>query len=198
VRRWVILGALALGALALLLMRQLASSDVAASPSKPVSTFAATKLPPPPEFPEPGVPTPEELDERRPAPGEPVQKLDPKSQEFFLTFDEMIAPRLTREAASCYKGGLHRDLKIKFGFTSHIKDGRVTIRDVKVLENNLGDEALARCMTEKVMSFASWKDDAFPDWQQEDEVLIRIRALKKYQQEEDREYFPPTKVDEAP
>ncbi|MEZ4358875.1 MAG: hypothetical protein R3B48_01755 [Kofleriaceae bacterium] len=195
-RRWVLLGVVALGALAFLLIRQLGPSDAVTEPVKPAAAYAAAKLPPPPEFPEPGVPTMEELDEREPpAPGEPVKKLDPKGQEFFLTFDEMIAPRLTKEAADCYKGGLHRDLKIKFGFVSHIRDGRVTIRDVKILEDNLGDAALSRCMLEKVSNFASWKDDAFPDWEQEDEVLIRIRSLKKYQQEEDREYFPPTKVD---
>jgi hypothetical protein len=193
VKRWVVLGAIALVALAVLLMRQLRPSGAVAAPSKPVIEYAKAVLPPPPAFPEAGTPTPDEVDERAPAPGEPVQKLDPKSQEFFLTFDEMIAPRLTREAADCYKGGLHRDLKIKFGFTSHIRDGRVTIRDVKVLENNLGNAELSRCMLEKVTNFASWKNDAFPDYQQEDEVLIRIRALKKYQQEEDREYFPPAK-----
>jgi hypothetical protein len=192
-KRWVVLGAVALIALTVWLMRQLRGPEAVASPAKPVAAYAKASLPPPPEFPEPSGPPRDEIEEAERAPNEPVKKMDPKGQEFFLTFDEMIAPRLTREAASCYKGGLHRDKKIKFAFNWQIRDGRVTLRDIKVLEDNLGDAALSRCMTEKVSNFASWKNDAFPDWQGDDEVLIRVRALKKYQQEEDHEYFPPTK-----
>ena len=57
---------------------------------------------------------PDELFQEPRNPDEPVKKLDPAGQEFFLRFDEMIAPRLTKEAASCYRGGKNRDQKVKF------------------------------------------------------------------------------------
>jgi hypothetical protein len=193
-KRWVVLGALIAAGLVFFMMRQLGSTSSVATAAKPAAEYAKAVLPPPPVFPDPAAVREEEPEPEPPKPGEPVKKLDPKSTEFFQRFDEMIAPHLTREAAACYNGGKQRDQKIKFGFTAKIRDGRVTIREVKVLTDTLDDKALANCMLEKVSNYAKWQDDAFPDWEQEDEVLIRIRALKKYKQEEDREYFPPTKM----
>jgi hypothetical protein len=197
-KRWVLLGVVVLGALAILLIRQLGESH-AVTPTVHAADFAKVELPPPPEFPVPVNQRPEEEDELfEEKPQGPVQKLDPKSEEFFLRFDEMIAPRLTKEAADCYQGGKQRDQKIKFSFIKRIRDGRVTITDAKTVTSTLNDPALERCMFEKVANFASWKDDEFPDIDGlEDEVLIRVRALKKYKQEEDREYFPPTKLRNA-
>lgn len=196
-KRWVLLGVAVLGALVFWMIRQLgASPDV--TPTVHAASFAQVQLPPPPKFPVQLNERPEEEDELfQEKPEGPVVKLDPKSEEFFLRFDEMIAPRLTKEAADCYRGGKQRDQKIKFGFKKHVKDGRVRITDVKVMANTLGDPELERCMFEKVANFGSWKDDEFPDVSDiEDEVVIRIRALKKYQQEEDRAPFPVTKLHE--
>lgn len=194
-KRWVVLGSVLLAGVAFLLLQQLrAPAD--AAPTEAVK-LASRELPPPPEFPLGRNQAPDDVEQADeldapPAPPGPPQKLDPKSTEFFQKFDEMIAPRLTREAAACYGGGKQRDQKVKFSFRAIIRDGRVTVRDVKMMVSTLGDPALERCMLEKVANFASWKDDSFPDYEMEDEVLIRIRALKKYKQEEDREYFPPT------
>jgi hypothetical protein len=201
VKRWVLLGVVVLGVLAFFMMRQLGDSHAVVAPSAPAAQFAKLNLPPPPEFPVPLSERPEEEDElfqEVPRPGDPSKKLDPSSQEFFLRFDEMIAPRLTKEAASCYRGGKQRDQKVKFSFIKRIKDGRVTITDVKQVTSTMGDASLERCMFEKVANFASWYDPEFPDIDGlEDEVLIRVRALKKYQQEEDREFFPPTTLNNA-
>jgi hypothetical protein len=201
VKRWVLLGFAVLGVLAFLMMRQLGDSHAVIAAPEPAAQFAKMSLPPPPKFPVPLSEQPEEEDElfqEAPKPGESVQKLDPSSQEFFLRFDEMIAPRLTKEAASCYRGGKQRDQKVKFSFVKRIKDGRVTITDVKQVTSTMGDASLERCMFEKVANFASWYDPEFPDIDGlEDEVLIRVRALKKYQQEDDRGYFPPTKLTNA-
>lgn len=199
-KRWLLLGVALLGALVFLMLRQLRAPSAEVAPA---AQFAKMELPPPPKFPVPlyqqeQPEEEEELFKEERDPNQPVQKLDPKSQEFFLRFDEMIAGRLTKEAAGCYRGGKHRDQKIKFSFIKRIRDGRVMITDVKTVVTTLNDPELERCMFEKVANFASWKDDEFPDIDGlEDEVLIRIRALKKYQQEEDREYFPPTVLREG-
>ncbi len=200
-KRWVLLGVAVLGVLAFLMMRQLGDSHAVVTPTKSPEQFAQMNLPPPPEFPVPLGERPDEPDElfQEPRnPDEPVKKLDPAGQEFFLRFDEMIAPRLTKEAASCYRGGKNRDQKVKFSFVKHVKDGRVTITDVKMVTSTMNDPDLERCMLEKVANFNNWVDPEFPDVDGlEDEVLIRVRALKKYQQEEDRSYFPPTQLNNA-
>lgn len=181
-------------AVAAFLLLQLRAPAVA---STPIAEVAKRELPPPPEFPVGRNQAPDSVMaevEAEPEHSGPPQKLDPKSDEFFRRFDDMIAAKLTAEAASCYKGGKQRDQKVKFSFRAVIRDGRVTIRDVKQMVSTLEDPGLERCMLEKVANFASWKDEAFPDYEMDDEVLIRVRALKKYTQEEDREYFPPTPI----
>jgi hypothetical protein len=195
-KRWVLLGVAVLGALVFLMMRQLEPSHAVATPATSVADIAKQELPPPPEFPVPINQLPEEEEELfKEEPQGPVKKLDPGGEEFFLRFDEMIASRLTKEAASCYRGGKHRDQKIKFSFVKHVKDGRVRLSNVKTVVSTLGDPTLESCMFDKVANFNNWYDAEFPDVEGlEDEVLIRVRALKKHQQEEDREYFPPTKI----
>lgn len=200
-KRWVVAGGLLLVALAVLLVQQLRAPAAAPSAVMEVATHA---LPPPPPFPagrnmgneHEEV---EELGAAAPAPASgPPKKLDVKSTEFYQRFYEMLTPRLTKEAADCYHGGKERDQKVKFSFKASIRDGRVTMRDVAMVTSTLNDPALERCMLEKVANFASWKDEEFPDYELDDEVLIRVRVLKKYKQEEDREYFPPTPIVNAP
>lgn len=193
-KRWVLAGGLLLVAVAAFLLLQLRTP---ADASTPIAEVARRELPPLPEFPVGRNQAPDSVMaevEAAPVEDGPPQKLDPKSDEFFRRFDDMIAAKLTAEAATCYNGGKERDQKVKFSFRAVIRDGRVTIRDVKQMVSTMNDPALERCMLEKVAGFAKWKDDAFPDYEMDDEVLIRVRALKKYKQEEDREYFPPTPV----
>jgi hypothetical protein len=65
-------------------------------------------------------------------------KLDPASDEFFYR-EEAIVPALTENAASCYTGGLsrvHRNAKVKLGFTIKIKDGVISATDVKTSKSS--------------------------------------------------------------
>lgn len=195
-KRWVVLGAVLLGGLLFLLLQQM-RAPVDAAPGQ-VAELASRTLPPLPEFPAGRNAAPVDEEEApEPVPAGPPPKLDVNSTEFYQRFYEMLGSRLTKEAAFCYNGGKERDQKVKFSYKVFIRDGRVTMRDVKMVLSTLGDPALERCMQEKVAAFASWKDEAFPDYELEDEVLIRVRALKKHKQEEDREYFPPTKLVDA-
>jgi hypothetical protein len=110
-------------------------------------------------------------------------KLDPASDAFFYKFDEAVPPALTAEAAKCYTGGLnrvHRNQKVKLGYTIRIKDGVLSIADVKVVESTVNDKKLEDCFAREVAK-VTWRDDELPDWQQEDELVIRPeRGMKKF------------------
>ena len=110
-------------------------------------------------------------------------KLDPRSDAFFYKFDEAIPPALTREAAKCYTGGLHRvhrNAKVKLGYKITIKDGVLGISDVKVIESTVHDKTLEECFAHAVGT-VTWTDDSLPDWAQDDELVIRPeRGMKKF------------------
>jgi len=116
------------------------------------------------------------------AEGKP-QKLDPASDAFFYKFDEQVPPALTAEAAKCYTGGLrtvHRNAKVKLGYTIKIKDGVLSVADVKVIESTVNDKVLENCFAREVAK-VTWKDDELPDWSQNDELVIRPeRGMKKF------------------
>jgi hypothetical protein len=111
------------------------------------------------------------------------QKLDPASDAFFYKFDEQVPPALTAEAAKCYTGGLrsvHRNAKVKLAYTIKIKDGVLSVADVKVIESTVNDKVLEDCFAREVAK-VTWKDDELPDWSQNDELVIRPeRGMKKF------------------
>ncbi|HEY5949455.1 MAG TPA: hypothetical protein VIV40_28365 [Kofleriaceae bacterium] len=113
-------------------------------------------------------------------------KLDPASDGFTYHFDEAITPAATMNAAKCYTGGLnrvHRNQKTKLGYKVEIKNGVVTLHDVKVIETTINDKALNDCFVREVAK-TTWNDDALPDWAQDDELLIRPeRGMKKFTKE---------------
>jgi hypothetical protein len=110
-------------------------------------------------------------------------KLDPRSDAFFYKFDEALPPALTREAAKCYTGGLrrvHRNQKVKLGYKVTIKDGTLSISDVKVVESTVNDKELEECFAREVAK-VTWTDEELPDWAQDDELVIRPeRGMKKF------------------
>lgn len=110
-------------------------------------------------------------------------KIDPRSDEFFNRFDEVVPRELTRNAARCYEGRhgqLHRNQGMKLTYKIRIAGGQVTIRDVVVKESTISDPALETCFLQEV-GRSTWKDDELPDWEQEDELVLRPeRGMKKY------------------
>jgi hypothetical protein len=110
-------------------------------------------------------------------------KLDPRSDAFFYKFDEAVPPALTAQAAKCYTGGIqrvHRNAKVKLGYKITIKDGVLAISDVKVVESTVNNKELEECFAREVAK-VTWKDDEFPDWAQDDELVIRPeRGMKKF------------------
>lgn len=117
------------------------------------------------------------------APVAQPEKLDPSSDAFFYRFDEQVPPRLTAEAAKCYEGGLrrvHRNQKVKLGYTIQIVDGVLSVSDVRVVESTVNDKALEDCFAREVAK-VTWRDDELPDWKQTDELVIRPeRGMKKF------------------
>jgi hypothetical protein len=115
-----------------------------------------------------------------------AEKVDFNSDAFFIRFDELVPQLTTRNAAKCYTGGLgrvHRNQKVKLSFKDTIKNGVVTITDVKVVESTIGDQALIDCFVREVAA-TTWTDEGLPDWSQDDELVIRPeRGMKKYTKE---------------
>jgi hypothetical protein len=119
------------------------------------------------------------------ATGKP-QKVDPASDAFFYKFDDLQPSMLTRNAASCYTGGLarvHRNAKVKLSFKDKIVNGDVFVTDVAIVESTIADKALVDCFVKEVTN-TKWHDDTLPDWTQDDELIIRPeRGMKKFTKE---------------
>jgi hypothetical protein len=110
-------------------------------------------------------------------------KVDPASDAFTYRFDEQVTPQLTMNAAKCYTGGLnrvHRNQKTKLNLKLQIKDGVVTVSDVKMVETTIADKALNDCFMREVAK-TTWTDEQLPDWAQDEELVIRPeRGMKKF------------------
>lgn len=119
------------------------------------------------------------------ATGKP-EKIDINSDAFFVRFDDLMPQMATRNAAKCYTGGLnrvHRNQKVKLAFKDTIKNGVVSITDVRVVESTINDKALIDCFVREVAG-TTWNDEGLPDWQQDDELVIRPeRGMKKFTKE---------------
>jgi hypothetical protein len=189
--KWLAAGALALVVLLIVLWRQLDAGApavaatpapvVRAAPSQPIHSVTLPKQAAPVEAPEPEKP----------------KKLDPAGDEFFYAFIEAIPKKLGMEAAECYEGKIgsrNRNAKMKLAFNVVVRNGDVTIRDIKVANdedgkpvNTIGDPAIESCFFQKVAR-TTWHDDSLPDYEWPDELVIRPeRGLKKFTKE-NREY----------
>lgn len=128
------------------------------------------------------------------------EKLDPMSDEFFFRFTERVPKELSFQAATCYEGlqgSLHRNQKVVLVFDVTVKNGLVSVHNVKVKpadpddpkqkNNTLTNPALESCFIQKVAR-VTWQDDALPDYSWPDELVLRPeRGLKGYMKS-DRDY----------
>lgn len=174
--KWLVAGGVAIVALAILLLLQMRPSTSAPVTHQPVPPHTQVAVL---DKPVAAAPEPEVTPEPEVAPG----KLDPRSDEFFYKFDELMPKTLTRNAAKCYEGRhgqLHRNQKLSLRFKTKIVNGEVSVHDVKIKESTLNDPALETCFIQEVQRSA-WKDDELPDWEQDDELVLRPeRGMKKY------------------
>jgi hypothetical protein len=179
-RKWLAAGALAVIAVLVLIWREVHKTTEVA-PAAPAGALAASSAPA--VVPTGGVAKVAQLADKVQA---QAGKIDPASDEFFYRFDDLQPSMLTRNAASCYTGGLHRvhrNAKVKLAFKDRIKNGVVSVEDVRIVESTIGDQELVACFLREVQK-TTWKDDALPDWTQDDQLVIRPeRGMKKYTKE---------------
>lgn len=183
-KKWLLAGGIAILAILLVLWLQMRPSDAppvthkAADAAPAQVAMAAAK----PAAAKPTAAVAEPAEEP-PPPDVPPGKLDPRSDEFFYKFDEAMPKTLTKNAAKCYEGRhgqLHRNQKLSLRFKTKIVNGQVTVRDVTIKESTLNDPALETCFIQEVQR-STWKDDELPDWEQDDELVLRPeRGMKKY------------------
>src|SRR5215470_13376246 len=135
--KWLAAGGVAILAIVLLLWLQMQPSDPEPVTRAPVAppTQVAMAAPAPAQPEKPAVaPAPSEPPAAAPEPVRPA-KLDPRSDEFFNKFDDIVPSRLTRNAAKCYEGRhgqLHRNQKLSLRFKTKIVNGEVSIHDVTI------------------------------------------------------------------
>src|SRR4051812_12457540 len=149
--KWLALGAAVIVVLLLLLLREMKPTEAKTVPVKPKPVAAAREeMPSAPAAPPPAAGSAvvaarapaAPVDEAAPA------KLDPRSDEFFYKFDELIPKVLTRNAATCYEGRhgqLHRNQKLSLKYKVKVVNGEVVVTDVTIKESTLHDPALETC-----------------------------------------------------
>lgn len=182
--KWLAIAGAALVVVLFLLWKQLDAPSATAAPpkkaDKPYDALAAAKATVAEEHAKAGVVEPPPPP---PAPDGKPQKIDVAGDEFFYRFQENVPKVLSRKVALCYEGvakRLHRNQKLVLQFHIKIRDGEVTISDVKASANTIGDPGLEACFTQAVQR-GGWHDDTLPDWEADDELVIRPeRGLKKY------------------
>lgn len=188
--KWLAVAAVVIIAAVILLWREMGSdSEVipTATAAKPVTEMATT-------------PTERARDERAKAAaklaeekaaevkaddGKP-EKVDAMSDEFFYRLNERVPKMLGMAAAKCYEGivkRVHRNENVVYDFKTKVKDGVVTITDVKVNRSSISQPALQTCFGHEIAR-VTWKDDTLPDWEGDDQLTISPeRGLKKFMQD---------------
>ncbi|MGE0550977.1 MAG: hypothetical protein AB7O24_00415 [Kofleriaceae bacterium] len=184
--KWLAIAAAVLLVLLVVLWRELDLGESTAAPMGAAVTPAPASITPTPLPAAPAAAAPLAAESAPVPAAAPPEKISVESDTFFYKFQEMVPVRLSREAATCYEGvakRLHRNQKIVLGYKVSINDGTVTMKDVFIKDNTLNNPALETCFIQQVQR-SSWHDDSLPDWEAEDELVIRPeRGLKKYMRE---------------
>ncbi len=177
--KWLALAALAVLALALVVLRQLGQPGLEAE-AAPVRVRPAEVVLAPVAAPAARIVV--AAPAAAPAAEVPA-RIDVQSDAFFYTFQEVVPKVLSRNAARCYEGiatRVHRNQKLVLAFKTRIAAGVVTVRDVVITTSTLDNPALEACFLQEVQR-STWTDPALPDWEADDELVIRPeRGLKKY------------------
>lgn len=180
--KWLAGAGLVLLVILLLLWRQLDTSSATPAPKEAPAPAPVAAVPAPSTREAPVQVA--QADTPAPAAGSgEVKKMDPESDDFFFKHDEMVVPRLSREAVKCIEGHVEkaddRNKNVVIKFKQHVRNGKVEITDVEVERSTLTDPALQACFLQQIRN-AGWTDAAMPDWDQEDQIKLGFRQLKKY------------------
>ncbi len=114
------------------------------------------------------------------------EKVDVMSDEFFYRLNERVPKMLGKAAAKCYEGiakRVHRNENVVYDFKTKVKDGVVTITDVRVNRSSISQPGLQTCFGQEI-GRVTWTDDTLPDWEGDDQLTISPeRGLKKFMQD---------------
>ena len=180
--KWFALAGIAILLLLFLLWKQLDSTSATAAPKpKETETKVVTGPAPAPKQTEPV-----QVAVANPGDKPAVKKLDPQSDEFFHKHDDKVVARLMKEAVKCWENlsptkqaEFNRNQSMVMKFKQRIRNGTVTINDVEVERSTIGDTALEACFVQHIRG-ATWHSEELPDWDQDDEIKLGPRTLKKY------------------
>jgi hypothetical protein len=110
----------------------------------------------------------------------PPGKLDPKSAEFIELIDDIIPRRLYGTVTDrCYNGNAPDHEKIKIGIRARSVSGMFMVTEAHVMKSNISDKQMEECILTAVKG-ASWPAEEMPDWEDEDELFIRLGSMTKY------------------
>jgi hypothetical protein len=169
-----------------LLWREIGSSDstAVAAPAQPVASAVAPATGPAAATPAATAPA-----EPAPAADPSTEKMDPQSDEFFHHHDEIVIPKLMRQAVKCWenlpptkRAEFHRNQSMTAKFKQRIRNGVVTVYDFEIERSSIKDPSLEACFLQQLRS-ATWSNPRLPDWDQEDQIKLGPRTLKKYTRE---------------
>jgi hypothetical protein len=175
----------------IVLWKQLGTADEPA----PTPPQVAAALPPPP-------PAIEHVDRAEEAPvadvkpaDAPAEKMVVGSDRFFREWMEMVTPRLSSAAIKCVERSpkdkeLQRWQEAKLEYDIEVKNGVVTVANVKLAESNINDSGIEACFVNEVLH-VTWTNDALPDLQEHRTITFSPgRGMKKYR-EDNRNYVGP-------
>jgi hypothetical protein len=188
-KKWLGIAALALIAILIVMWKQV--DTAVATPAPEVKPTQVSQAPVQALTPIAIPPSTPDVVEAPTDPASPVEnddgtKYDPQSDEFFHKHDEVVIPQVMRSAVKCWEQLepakqklFHRNQSIVIKFKQKIVNGTVTMYDASVERSSIKDPALESCFYKQVLA-TTWHDAKLPDWEQDDEVKISPRVLKKY------------------
>lgn len=116
--------------------------------------------------------------------GEGPVLLSENSPQFIDQVDTIIPNQFRAKASKCYTGPLD-DRKLKLAYRLRIINGRVSATNIRVKNSTIADPALERCLIAAVRE-ASFTRETMPDFEEDEELFIRLRTLKKYKPVEEQ------------
>ncbi len=175
----------ALLVIALVLLWKLAGSGGGAVTAAP----PALEAPAPPKLAAPMKPAAARVTvaEVEPAPPLMPKKLEIGTDEFFYRWDEQVVPNLSRAAIKCVENSNKQIMRYQSSVLTYdirVKDGEVSLANVKLAESSIGDAAIENCFVKEVLHVA-WHDDELPDLEELNQriKLSPDRGMKKYRQD---------------
>ncbi len=110
--------------------------------------------------------------------------IDPKSEEFLQAIEEVAPARFRGEMAKCDYRKLDPNAKVRIHYRLRIINGQVLATDVRVGESEIEDADVQQCFV-RAMQNTQWQSSDLPDYDQEEELLVRVRMLDKFRDYDD-------------